>query len=71
MSSLIAGDDKTVFAGLQAAFRHVASQGQVVMVMTFSNACPLPTAQSGIHDNLPKESIDKDQEDVGEDKGYD
>jgi uncharacterized protein YqgV (UPF0045/DUF77 family) len=70
MSSLIAGDDKTVFTALQAAFRHVASQGQVVMVVTFSNACPLPTVQSGSQDYLPKESIDKDQQDVREDKNH-
>jgi tRNA-Thr(GGU) m(6)t(6)A37 methyltransferase TsaA len=42
MSSLIAGDDADVFAALQEAFRHVAGQGHVVMVATFSNACPVP-----------------------------
>jgi tRNA-Thr(GGU) m(6)t(6)A37 methyltransferase TsaA len=40
MSSVIAGDDAAVFAALQEAFRRVAEQGQVVMVVTFSNACP-------------------------------
>ncbi len=42
MSSLITGDDVDVFAALQEAFRHAAKQGHVVMVATFSNACPLP-----------------------------
>jgi uncharacterized protein YqgV (UPF0045/DUF77 family) len=42
MSSLITGDDVDVFAALQKAFHHAAEQGHVVMVATFSNACPLP-----------------------------
>ena len=41
MSSLIAGDDAAVFAALQEAFRRVAEQGEMVMVTTFSNACPV------------------------------
>lgn len=44
MSSLITGDDAAVFAALQEAFRHAAGQGEVVMVATFSNACPVPSA---------------------------
>jgi tRNA-Thr(GGU) m(6)t(6)A37 methyltransferase TsaA len=43
MSSLITGDDATVFAALQEAFRRVAGQGHVVMLVTFSNACPIPS----------------------------
>jgi tRNA-Thr(GGU) m(6)t(6)A37 methyltransferase TsaA len=43
MSTMIAGDDDAVFAALQEAFRRVAGQGQVVMVVTFSNACPVPS----------------------------
>jgi uncharacterized protein YqgV (UPF0045/DUF77 family) len=42
MSSLITGDDATIFAALQEAFRSAAEQGHVVMVATFSNACPVP-----------------------------
>lgn len=42
MSTLISGDDETVFAALQAAFQGVAGEGRVVMVVTFSNACPMP-----------------------------
>jgi tRNA-Thr(GGU) m(6)t(6)A37 methyltransferase TsaA len=43
MSSVITGDDTEVFAALQEAFRQAAGQGQVVMVVTFSNACPIPS----------------------------
>jgi uncharacterized protein YqgV (UPF0045/DUF77 family) len=43
MSTLITGDDVAVFAALREAFRRVAEQGQVVMVVTFSNACPVPS----------------------------
>jgi uncharacterized protein YqgV (UPF0045/DUF77 family) len=42
MSSLVAGDEKTVFTALQSAFSRIAEQGPVVMVATFSNACPTP-----------------------------
>jgi uncharacterized protein YqgV (UPF0045/DUF77 family) len=49
MSSVITGDDEAIFAALQQAFRHVAEQGHVVMVVTFSNACPAPsTAQEAV-----------------------
>jgi uncharacterized protein YqgV (UPF0045/DUF77 family) len=43
MSSLIVGDDEAIFAALQEAFRRAAEQGHVVMVATFSNACPVPS----------------------------
>lgn len=42
MSTLLWGNSGQVFAALQDAFRKAASQGQVVMTMTVSNACPLP-----------------------------
>ncbi len=44
MSTLITGEDAAVFAALQEAFHCAAAQGQVVMVVTFSNACPVPGA---------------------------
>ena len=47
MSTLITGDDAAIFAALQEAFRRVAEQGQVVMVVTFSNACPVPGKMAG------------------------
>jgi uncharacterized protein YqgV (UPF0045/DUF77 family) len=42
MSSLITGEDAAIFAALQEAFHRAAEQGHVVMVVTFSNACPVP-----------------------------
>jgi uncharacterized protein YqgV (UPF0045/DUF77 family) len=47
MSTLITGDDAAVFTALQEAFRCAAEQGQVVMVVTFSNACPVPENTMG------------------------
>ena len=44
MSSLVSGDDDVVFAALQSAFHQIAVQGPVVMVVTFSNACPTTKA---------------------------
>jgi tRNA-Thr(GGU) m(6)t(6)A37 methyltransferase TsaA len=45
MSTLIAGEDVALFAALQRAFRRVAERSQVVMVVTFSNACPVPSKE--------------------------
>jgi uncharacterized protein YqgV (UPF0045/DUF77 family) len=39
MSSLLVGDESTVFEALQAAFHNAAEQSQVVMVVTFSSTC--------------------------------
>jgi uncharacterized protein YqgV (UPF0045/DUF77 family) len=47
MSTLITGDDAAIFAALQEAFRRVAEQGQVVMVVTLSNACPVTENTTG------------------------
>ena len=47
MSSVIIGDDAAIFAALQEAFRCVAKEGQVVMVTTFSNACPVSGREDG------------------------
>jgi uncharacterized protein YqgV (UPF0045/DUF77 family) len=43
MNSQVAGDPALVFEGLQRAFEVVARDGHVVMTVTVSNACPLPT----------------------------
>jgi uncharacterized protein YqgV (UPF0045/DUF77 family) len=40
MSTLISSSDEKIFAALQAAFQRTAGKGQVVMAVTFSNACP-------------------------------
>jgi uncharacterized protein YqgV (UPF0045/DUF77 family) len=42
MSTLLVGDETTVFGALQEAFHQAAEHSQVVMVVTFSNACPVP-----------------------------
>jgi len=41
MSTIITGDDAEVFSALQEAFCCAAEQGHVVMIVTFSNACPV------------------------------
>jgi uncharacterized protein YqgV (UPF0045/DUF77 family) len=40
MSTLILGSEELVFAALRAAFRKTSRRGEVVMVVTISNACP-------------------------------
>lgn len=42
MSTVLAGDDEEVFGALREAFQRTAEQAPVVMVVTFSNACPVP-----------------------------
>ena len=43
MRSLLIGEDTAVFDALQEAFCRTAECGPVVMVTTFSNACPVPS----------------------------
>ena len=45
MSTVITGNDSAVFAALQEALHRAAEQGQVVMTVTLSNACPVPQRQ--------------------------
>jgi uncharacterized protein YqgV (UPF0045/DUF77 family) len=40
MSSLVSGPDEALFAALKDAFQQTASQGDIVMSLTLSNACP-------------------------------
>lgn len=40
MSTLIAGDEASVWEALRAAFAAAAASGETVMVVTVSNACP-------------------------------
>lgn len=44
MSTLVTGDGEAVFAGLQDVFAQAVQQGDVVMVLTLSNACPVTEA---------------------------
>ena len=43
MSTLISGDNEMLWAALNNAFTAAAGQGEVVMTVTASNACPLPS----------------------------
>jgi uncharacterized protein YqgV (UPF0045/DUF77 family) len=45
MSTLLTGNDEAIFAALQSAFQLAAAHGRVVMVVTFSNSCPLPECE--------------------------
>ncbi len=42
MSTLMWGEEQDVFAALQEAFHRAAEEGDTVMVVTLSNACPTP-----------------------------
>lgn len=42
MSTVVSGDYETLFDALKLAFREAAEQGEIVMVVTLSNACPVP-----------------------------
>lgn len=42
MSTLVWGEERAVFSALQEAFHGAAERGDVVMMVTFSNACPEP-----------------------------
>ena len=42
MSTLVWGDDESVFPALMEAFRRAADIGETVMIITVSNACPWP-----------------------------
>jgi uncharacterized protein YqgV (UPF0045/DUF77 family) len=46
MSTLVAGKEAAVFEALQAAFQKASGHGKVVMVVTVSNACPVPARRN-------------------------
>ncbi|HEX9725265.1 MAG TPA: YkoF family thiamine/hydroxymethylpyrimidine-binding protein [Vicinamibacteria bacterium] len=41
MSTIVSGDVESLFDGLKQAFEQAAEHAHIVMVATFSNACPL------------------------------
>ncbi len=43
MSTLVWGEEETVFEALQEAFHRTSEQGDAVMCVTLSNACPKPS----------------------------
>lgn len=42
MSTLVYGEDEAVLAALRAGFARATQRGPAVMVITLTNACPLP-----------------------------
>jgi len=47
MSTVVAGDLDSVCASLRDAFASVATEAEVVLVVTLSNACPVPEQETG------------------------
>lgn len=41
MSSVVSGDDESLFAAIKEIFLKSSEQGDMVMVLTLSNACPV------------------------------
>jgi uncharacterized protein YqgV (UPF0045/DUF77 family) len=41
MSSIVSGEDETLFAALKEAFSQIAKDVEIVMTLTLSNACPV------------------------------
>ncbi len=42
MSTLVYGEEEKVFEALREAYKKATEFGEVVLVATFSNACPMP-----------------------------
>ena len=42
LSTVLMGSDEDVLAAVQEAFHKAAARGPAVMVVTLTNACPLP-----------------------------
>jgi uncharacterized protein YqgV (UPF0045/DUF77 family) len=42
MSTVVSGDYDRMFEALKQAFQAAAEQGETVMIVTLSNACPVP-----------------------------
>ena len=49
MSTLVQGEDQTVFEALRDAFADATQFGGAVMVITVSNVCPAPPEGSTAH----------------------
>jgi len=47
LSTVIAGTEDAVFAALREGYRAAAVRGDVVMVASLSNACPMPATSHG------------------------
>ena len=44
MSTVISGETDEVFQALQAAYQRAAEDGHFILVVTLTNACPVPDA---------------------------
>ena len=56
MSSTVSGDVNAVFSSMGAAFAAAAEEGQVVLVMKVSNACPI--GQAAVKSDDPQKRND-------------
>ncbi|MBA7556374.1 hypothetical protein ES705_49079 [subsurface metagenome] len=43
MSSVVSGDDEALFAATKEVLQQASEQGEVVLIITLSNACPVPS----------------------------
>jgi uncharacterized protein YqgV (UPF0045/DUF77 family) len=43
MSTLVVGETDAIFDGLKASFQSASALGDIVMVASISNCCPVPT----------------------------
>jgi len=41
MSSVVSGEDEALFSAIKEAFQQTAEEGELVMILTLSNACPV------------------------------
>ena len=41
MSSLVSGEDEALFQAIKEAFQQTAEEGELVMTLILSNACPV------------------------------
>jgi uncharacterized protein YqgV (UPF0045/DUF77 family) len=41
MSTIVSGEDEPMFAALKEVYQGLAEKGELVMIVTFSNACPV------------------------------
>jgi uncharacterized protein YqgV (UPF0045/DUF77 family) len=41
MSTIVSGEDEPMFAALKEVYESLAEKGELVMIVTLSNACPV------------------------------
>ena len=41
MSSIVTGEDDSLFEALKEAFQNASQEAEIVMIVTISNACPV------------------------------